>query len=68
MRPGTGIGDIKMIAAGLRLEPALTGRARAAVRRDPVAKGGLRANETPAGLCGIVRLAVPDAVNDNTHS
>jgi len=65
--PGAGMGDIKMIAVGLRLEAGLARRPRRTVRGHPVAKVRILADEFAARRFGIVPGIVPDAVDQKTH-
>ncbi len=68
VRPGAGVGDIEVVAARLGLEPALAGRPRRAVRRDPVAEPALAADKPAAGSGGVVPLVAPDAIDQEPHA
>src|SRR5215469_7940342 len=68
VRPGAGQRDIKMIAAGLRLEAANARGPRLAVRRDPVPVLALGADKAPARLLRIVPAVLPNTINQQTHS
>src|SRR3546814_434223 len=67
MRPWTGIGDIEVIAAGLRLEAAAAARARCSVRRDPVAELRLRPLEMSPGRFRVVPDVLPLSFDEPAH-
>src|SRR3546814_11672804 len=67
MRPWTGIGDIEVIAAGLRLEAAAAARARCSVRRDPVAELRLRPLELSPGRFRVVPAVLPLSLHNPAH-
>src|SRR5262249_33574373 len=60
-------GKEKRTGAGPALEAAAAGRARPAVRRDPVAERGRCAHETPAGRGRVVAFGDPFAVDEEAH-
>src|SRR5690606_24012770 len=65
--PGTGIGDIEVIAAGFRLEAAVAARTRRPVRRDPVAALRLRPLEMAPGRFRVVPDVLPLSFDEPAH-
>src|SRR6516225_10519877 len=67
MRPGTGETDVEMIAASLGLEAADSGRAGAAVGRDPVAEGAVLANEAATVWLRRIPSVSPFTIDQQSH-
>src|SRR4029079_17655438 len=68
MRPRAGIGNIEMVAAGLRLEPAPAGWTGASVGRYPVADSRCLSLETASGPFGVERFAMPNSFDQASHA
>src|SRR5262245_19293866 len=56
-----------MITAGFGLESFVSGRPRAAVRRDPMAESRIRANEMTSSIAGNLVIVVPFAIEHESH-
>src|SRR5258707_10019312 len=67
MRPGTGERDVEMVAARYGFEAAIAACTRHAIRRDPVAKMRILADEAATGRLCVVPLVPPDAVDQKAH-
>jgi hypothetical protein len=63
VRPGTGIGDVEVVAAGLGNEAAVAGRAGRTVGRYPIAETTIAADEPPVVTFGVVPAVHPFAVD-----
>ena len=65
--PGTGEGDVEVIASRLGLEAALTAWPRRPIGGDPIAELRIRAHEAAARALGVVPLVLPDPVDEKAH-
>jgi hypothetical protein len=67
VRPRTGIGHIKMIAAGLRPESTPSGRTRRPVRRHPIAEMRGLPLEAASGLRCVIPFVEPLPFDQASH-
>ena len=66
--PRAGVGDVEVIAAGLRLEAAFAAGRGQPLTRDPVAPQRFGPHEAAAGLPGRVPDVMPFSVDQPSHA